>query len=34
MLEQNFDGRTDLVLDYLADGHAATDIDDNGTSLI
>lgn len=34
MLEQIVDGRTDLVFDYLAEGHAADSTDRNGVSLI
>ena len=34
MLEKIVDGRTDLVFDYLAEGHAASSVDGNGVSLI
>jgi ankyrin repeat protein len=34
VLEQIVDGRTDLVFDYLAQGHAATSTDQDGVSLI
>jgi ankyrin repeat protein len=34
MLERILDGRTDLVLDYLAEGHAATSTDPRGRPLI
>ena len=34
MLEKIADGRTDLVFDYLAEGHAADSRDANGVSLI
>src|SRR5262245_47716461 len=34
MLDRISNGRTDLVFDYLSEGHPATSIDDNGTSLI
>ncbi len=34
MLQQIADGRTDLVFDYLAAGHAATEADSDGTSLL
>ena len=34
MLDRISDGRTDLVFDYLAEGHAATSTDGNGVSLI
>jgi ankyrin repeat protein len=34
MLDQIADGRTDLVFDYLAAGHAADSTDPNGVSLI
>lgn len=34
MLHRIIDGRTDLVFDYLADGHAATSRDENGTPLV
>jgi len=34
MLDRIADGRTDLVFDYLADGHAATSKDRNEVSLI
>jgi ankyrin repeat protein len=34
MLDRIADGRTDLVFDYLAEGHAATSTDDNKVSLI
>lgn len=34
MLERIADGRTDLVFDYVAQGHAATEKDANGVSLI
>ena len=34
MLDQIADGRTDLVFDYLAKGHAANSMDSNGVSLI
>src|ERR1700731_966376 len=34
MLDRIRDGRTDLIVDYLADGHAATSTDRNGVSLI
>jgi ankyrin repeat protein len=34
MLEQIADGRTDLVFDYLAQGHAANSVDGGGVSLI
>jgi ankyrin repeat protein len=33
-LDQIVDGRTDLVFDYLAQGHAATATDRNGVSLL
>lgn len=34
MLKQISDGRTDLVFDYLSQGHAATSTDADGVSLI
>jgi len=34
VLDQILDGRTDLVFDYLAQGHAATSTDQDGVSLI
>jgi uncharacterized protein len=34
MLERIREGRTDLVFDYLSDGHAAASADKNGVSLI
>jgi uncharacterized protein len=34
MLDRISNGRTDLVFDYLSEGHPATSIDDGGTSLI
>jgi ankyrin repeat protein len=34
ILNQIIDGRTDLVFDYLASGHAANSTDKGGTSLI
>ena len=34
MLERICDGRTDLVFDYVSQGHAATSRDENGVSLI
>jgi ankyrin repeat protein len=34
MLEKITDGHTDLVFDYLAAGHAATETDQSGVSLI
>ena len=34
MLERILDGRTDLVFDYLSEGHAANSTDSNGVSLI
>ncbi len=34
MLERIVDGRTDLVFEYLAAGHAASSVDDGGVSLI
>jgi uncharacterized protein len=34
MLQRIIDGRTDLVFDYLAQGHAATATDAHGTPLI
>ena len=34
IIKQIADGRTDLVFDYLAAGHAATSADADGTSLI
>ena len=34
MLERILDGRTDLVFDYLAEGHPATSSDRRGTRLI
>jgi len=34
MLERILDGRTDLVFDYLAEGHPATSSDRRGTPLI
>lgn len=34
MLEEIADGRTDLVFDYLAAGHAADSVDSRGVSLI
>ncbi len=34
MLDKIADGRTDLVLDYVASGHAANSVDANGVSLI
>jgi len=33
MLERIADGRTDLVFEYLADGHAADSVDGGGVSL-
>ena len=34
MIERIADGRTDLVFDYISEGHPATSKDGNGTSLI
>ena len=34
MLERIVDGRTDLVFEYLAEGHLANSADDDGVSLI
>jgi uncharacterized protein len=34
MLDRIADGRTDLVFDYLSEGHAANSTDSNGVSLI
>lgn len=34
MLERIVDGRTDLVFDYLAEGHPAKSVDSQGVSLI
>lgn len=34
MLQRIVDGRTDLVFEYLAEGHAATSRDERGTPLI
>ena len=34
MLHRIADGRTDLVFDYLAAGHAADSVDDRGVSLL
>lgn len=34
MLDRISDGRTDLVFDYLSEGHAASSVDKNGVSLI
>lgn len=34
MLDRIADGRTDLVFEYLAQGHASSSTDKNGTSLI
>lgn len=34
MLHRISDGRTDLVFDYLAEGHAATETNEHGTPLI
>ena len=34
MLQQITDGRTDLVFDYLEQGHAATSVDGGGVSLM
>jgi len=34
IIKQIIDGRTDLVFDYLAEGHAATSTDKDGVSLI
>src|SRR5262245_22264822 len=34
MLEQIADGRTDLVFDYVAQGHAANSVDGGGVSLM
>ena len=34
MLERIVDGRTDLVFDYLAAGHAATATDGDGITLV
>ncbi len=34
MLDQIVDGRTDLVFDYLAQGHSAASTDERGTRLI
>ena len=34
MLQRIVDGRTDLVIDYLAEGHAASSTDQRGTALI
>jgi hypothetical protein len=33
IIKQITDGRTDLVFDYLAEGHAATSTDKDGVSL-
>jgi hypothetical protein len=34
MLDRISDGRTDLVFDYLAEGHDAKSMDRDGVSLI
>lgn len=34
MLQQIADGRTDLVFEYLAEGHPANSVDGNGVSLL
>ena len=34
IIKQIIDGRTDLVFDYLAEGHAATSTDKDGVSFI
>jgi ankyrin repeat protein len=34
MLRQIIDGRTDLVFEYLAEGHAPNCVDDDGMALI
>jgi hypothetical protein len=34
MLQRIIDGRTDLVFEYLAQGHAASSADRQGTSII
>lgn len=34
MLERIADGRTDLVFDFVSEGHAATSVDSHGVSLI
>jgi|SRR5579859_170532 len=34
LLEEIVDGRTDLVFEYLAEGHAATSADKDGVSLV
>lgn len=34
LLEEIVDGRTDLVFEYLAEGHAATSTDEDGVSLV
>ena len=34
IIKQIIDGRTDLVFDYLAEGHAANSTDKDGVSLI
>lgn len=34
LLEEIVDGRTDLVFEYLAEGHAATSTDKDGVSLV
>lgn len=34
MLDRIADGRTDLVFDYLAEGHSANSKDRNGVALI
>lgn len=34
MLDRIADGRTDLVFDYLSEGHAANSTDSNGVSLV
>lgn len=34
MLEEIANGRTDLVFEYLAEGHAVTSADEDGVSLI
>ena len=34
MLDRILDGRTDLVFDYIGDGHGANSTDENGVSLI
>ncbi len=34
MIDRIADGRTDLVFNYVSEGHPATSRDDNGTSLI